>query len=411
MIIIILMIVIKRPGETERIRKLKKWVLLYGRRKTGKTFLVENFVNYDEYFFVKRDGGIISRRGDRTLEYETFVEILKRGLAHGGTVVVDEFHRLGDEFLDFVHYMRKEGKLILISSTLFLSKKLFFSRSPLLGFFAEVPLGLIEMRDSLKTLRKFESDKKLLFEMALLFREPIAIGYFEGTRDRMEIMAEILRGSTRTVPALVGEIFLEEERQITGIYEGILRAIASGKVVSGKISSFLYSRRLIKKDDPSIVQRHLANLVEMGVIKRIGVYGKRKYVYKHVSPLTKLYYYADEKYNISERTLTLTEAKRIVNEVMPYLVEDCVREVLANKFGLAESVVEARDFDVDACLLRFKRPEIAVEVKWKRKVTDGEVRKAEENLNRIRVKRRILFVPDKSRIHSETLEVMDVSNL
>jgi len=32
------------------LNELKKWVLVYGRRKTGKTFLVTIFVKYDEYF-------------------------------------------------------------------------------------------------------------------------------------------------------------------------------------------------------------------------------------------------------------------------------------------------------------------------------------------------------------------------
>ncbi|MEM0376401.1 MAG: hypothetical protein QXI90_01290 [Thermofilum sp.] len=43
--------IIERPEEVRRISELKKWVLVYGRRKTGKTFLVSNFVKYDEYFF------------------------------------------------------------------------------------------------------------------------------------------------------------------------------------------------------------------------------------------------------------------------------------------------------------------------------------------------------------------------
>ncbi|MFV2014398.1 MAG: hypothetical protein ACC656_03140 [Candidatus Heimdallarchaeota archaeon] len=30
--------------EVNEISKIKKWILIYGRRKTGKTFLVENFL-------------------------------------------------------------------------------------------------------------------------------------------------------------------------------------------------------------------------------------------------------------------------------------------------------------------------------------------------------------------------------
>jgi replication-associated recombination protein RarA len=50
------------------------------------------------------------------------MEIVKRSLAENKIIVVDEFHRLGQEFFDFLHYTEKRGKIILISSTLNLSK-------------------------------------------------------------------------------------------------------------------------------------------------------------------------------------------------------------------------------------------------------------------------------------------------
>lgn len=42
------MMIIERPSEVSSLSK-GKWILVYGRRKTGKTFLVENFVNYEGY--------------------------------------------------------------------------------------------------------------------------------------------------------------------------------------------------------------------------------------------------------------------------------------------------------------------------------------------------------------------------
>jgi|GEM_PF-4433175 len=56
------------------------------------------------------------------------------------TIVIDEFHRLEDDFLDFLHSIGKGGKFILISSTLYLSKKILTEKSPLLGLVAEMPL-------------------------------------------------------------------------------------------------------------------------------------------------------------------------------------------------------------------------------------------------------------------------------
>ena len=384
--------------------------MLYGRRKTGKSFLVENFSDYDDYFFVKRDRSVISKKDDSLLSYDTFMEVFKRAIADRKTVVVDEFHRLGNDFFDLLHYSKKQGKVILISSTLFLSKKLISNRSPILGLFAEIPIGLIDMKDSAAELAKHELDKKSLTELAILLKEPLAIDYFDEKKPPRHILATIISASSNTVPALIGEIFVEEERSVSAAYEAILRAIANGNVVSSEISSYLFSRKLIQKDDPSIVQQYLNNLVEFGVIKKLQIYGKNRFVYKHISPLARLFYYADEKYNISERIPTNQEARRIIDELMPKMVEDHIREFLADDLGLGETILEAQDYDIDGCLTKFNKCEVALEVKWKGRIGKDDIKRAEEVLYKIDAKRRLLFVPDKKKVESESekIEIVDI---
>ncbi|MEA3457453.1 MAG: AAA family ATPase [Candidatus Thermoplasmatota archaeon] len=396
--------------EVDDIKQLNKWLLIFGRRKTGKTFLVENFLNYDEYFFVKRDRSILSKKDRKEITYDTFATLIERELSNGKTIAIDEFHRLDEGFFDFIHYTKKHGKLILLSSTLYLSKKLFLSKSPLLGFFSEVPISIINLKDTLNHLKNYNLDKRQLLEMAILLREPLTIDYFEEKVDPRKLIAKIIMHSVQTVPALIGEIFIEEERKISSVYEGVLRAIANGKTVSGEISSYLFSRRLLKKDDPSLIQQYLKNLMEFGIIKRIKVYNKNKLVYKHVSPLSKIYYYADEKYNISERKPSEKELQRIIDELMPMIVEDNIRALISEKYGLEESLFEAKDFDVDGCLLKFKKPEIALEVKWSEKINIEEI---ENNLKKIKAKKKLLFIPDKKKIKIKdaSIEIIDIHNL
>lgn len=401
------MMIIDRT-EVNEIKKIKKWLLIYGRRKTGKTFLVENFLTFDEYFFVKRDRTILSKKDQKKITYETLTSLLERGLSNGNTIVIDEFHRLGDDFLDFIQYINKKGKLILISSTLFLSKKMFTSKSPILGFFAEVPVRIIRLDDCLRTLRQYNLDKKRLLETAILLREPLAIEYFDPKENPRKTLVKILQYSTNAIPALVGEIFVEEERSISAIYEGILRAIANGNTVSGEISSYLFSRKTIQKDDPSLIQQYLKNLMEFGIIKRIKVYENKRLIYKHVSPLVRIFYYADEKYNISERRVTDGELERIIDEIMPLLVEDSIREFLAEKLGLEESVAQAKDFDVDGVFLRFKKPESLVEVKWRDTIKTSDI---SEHLKKLKTKKSYLFVPDKRKIQTETVLGMKVVDI
>lgn len=400
--------IIHRPLEVKRIEETKKWQLVYGRRKTGKTFLINNFTKFDDYFFVKNDKGILTKE-NKQVSYDTFIEILKRGIEEDKIIVIDEFHRLGKDFFDFLHYSKKKGKVILISSTLFLSKKLLSDKSALMGLFAEVLVGLISLKDTLRALKNFNFPNKEMLELAILLREPIAIDYFSEKKHARDTIAKVILSSIKTIPALVGEIFTEEAREISAVYEGILRAVAIGKVNSGAISSYLFSKKLINKDDPSIIQQYLNNLISFGVLKRVEIFNKKRFAYGLVSPLSKIYYYADEKYNFSERKAFEIELASIIDEIMPKIVENTVREFFAEKHGLRECIVEEKSFEIDGCLLKFKKPEMLLEVKWK-DCKKEDIRNAEENLRKIEAREKFIFVPDKKNIKSE-FKVMDVSDL
>ncbi|MBS3789924.1 MAG: ATP-binding protein [Candidatus Thermoplasmatota archaeon] len=405
--------IIQRPELTRRIKELDKWIMVFGRRKTGKTFLLREFIPHDEYFFVKRDRSILTEDNGKmkNLVIDTFTEILQRELNNGKTIVVDEFHRLGDEFFDLLHSMEKSGKLILVSSTLSFSKKLLDKRSPLLGLFAEVPVPIIDLSNTLDALDSKHFNKKDTMELAITLREPITIDYLDSSNDARETLLKVLTSTLRTIPALVGEIFQEENRQLSNKYEGVLRAIATGNTSSGSIADYLFSNRLIDKNDPSLVQQYLANMVEFGVLKKTEIYNKRKKRYSHSSHLIHLYYYADEHYNISERHPLMEEMDRIVDDVMPHLVEDQIREHLAKKNGLTEGIIEKPEHDVDVCLLRFQKPQIIGEVKWKDEISQSDVQRAEEVLTQYEVDKRFLFVPDEEKVESDELEINDIEDL
>ncbi|EQD30310.1 Archaeal ATPase, partial [mine drainage metagenome] len=140
-------------------------------------------------------------------------------------------------------------------------------------------------------------------------------------------------------------------------------------------------KRLIKKDDPSIIQQYLENLLKIGIIKKVELFKKKRFAYKIGSPLSRLFYYADEKYGISERKLSEEEAIGIIGEVMPRIVEDNIREHLSDKYGLRESVAEASDYEVDGILLKFSRPYLVLEVKWKTKISNKEINEIEKKLS------------------------------
>ncbi len=406
---IILTMIIERPDEIRKINSLDNWTLVYGRRKTGKTFLVKDYMDWDDYFFVKRDRTILDQE-NTSMTYDTFIAILRRNIDGKKVTVVDEFHRLPDEFFDLLHSIGEGGRIILVSSTLHLSKQFFSTGSPLTGLFAEIPMPIIDLKDTLKATEDSKISLKERLELAILLREPIAARFVKGVNKR-NLLGDVIYFSRQTIPALVGEIFSEEERKLSGIYDGILRAVADGKGISGGISSYLYSRRSINKDDPSLIQNHLNNLMKVGILKRIKVYNKNRFVYKHTSPLVHLFYYADEKYNITEREPTPTELRNIINKNFPYLVEDAIREHLAMREAMAEAVIQFPECDIDVCLLKFKKPKIIGEIKWKDRIRKADISRAEDVLSRFDADKKFLFVPDKGGISSDVLEIMDVTDL
>ncbi len=400
--------IIERPKLTRRIMESQKWVFLYGRRKTGKTFLVENSVPYDDYYFVNRNRTILDKNSNKVLSYETFTELFRRNLGDNRTVIVDEFHRLESGFLDILHSMAKRGKLILITSTLHLGKKLLSSNSPILGLFNEIKVDIIDLSDVIAELRKYNLTKRELMELSIIAREPIAIDYLM-LKSPMKTIRNVVLGSVHTVTSLVGEIFNEEDRTLSMIYSGIISAIAVGNTNSGKISSYLFSRKLIQKDDPSIIQAHMSNLVEIGILRKLKVFNKNRYSYRIASPLARLFYYASEKLGLSERNVPDKQIDEVIKLLIPRIVEDNVREFLAGKYGLNETIIEEKDYDVDGYLLHHKRSEIALEVKWTAKL--DKIETIREKLISVGSRRHILFLQDKGDLQVSGIELMDPADL
>ena len=113
--------IIPRRIDLERVERAKPWRMIYGRRKTGKTFLIENFTDYDHFFFVNRDTTVLDKKTGEKYTYKEFLTILRALI--GNRIVIDEFHRLPNDFLDFLHAIGRKGEMTLITSTLWLSKK------------------------------------------------------------------------------------------------------------------------------------------------------------------------------------------------------------------------------------------------------------------------------------------------
>ncbi len=383
--------------------------MLYGRRKTGKTFFVENFMEYDNFFFVNRDATILEKNSMEKYSWQEFFKVFKE-IVGNKRIVIDEFHRLPGEFLDYLHSIGIRGELILITSTLWLAKNMLAKGSPLIGLVSPIRIGLIDEADVLTSLSK-ELKGRELIEASVYLREPSLIPSFKPPLN--EFLTNFLYQNRFFIKGLVGEIFTEEERELTKVYEGVLKAIADGKSVSTEISSLLFSRGLLLKDNPGVMQKYLDILTEMGIIEKIEVFGRKKFKYYHASPVFDLHYYLEEKYSYSEVEISPELVRKVVNVKTPFYVQWFFRNLLSKKLGLVSKIIEEKDFEIDIALFEFKKLKVVGEVKWKEFVNRSEIKSVEEKLSKFSNARKMIIVPDEKVLEKEpeNLELYDADEI
>ncbi len=351
--------------ETERLVASKDWTLLYGRRKVGKTFLVRNFVRHDLYALIKRGGGAFFEGGalKSTNDYGQAVELIVGALDTGMTVAVDEFQRLPEDFLERVQMSHPKGRLILLGSSMHVARDLLSRKSPLLGLLTEVRLSLISPVDIFTWLSERVGPEDAL-ALAPYLRDPWALRFLGDSPGRA--LASILESSRSAIPALVGETFQEEDRLLTEVYEGIVRAIASGRTTLKEVSDQLHSRKLIDANDPSRVRPYVKIMEDMDLIERVPLFDGRGNYYAIKSKVMDLYYYLEEKYGIeSERPGLVAE---VIRERMPLHVQSFTGELMAEISGETYRYHMAADEEIDFVLTDRGRPTMVGEVKWTKNV-------------------------------------------
>ena len=407
-VVIILMRIIPRRIETSKVRRSFPWVMIYGRRKTGKTFLVENFLDYDNFYFVNRDGSVLDRRSGEVYTYSEFMKVFREILGER-RVVIDEFHRLPERFLDYLHASGIKGNLILITSTLWLSRMMLEEKQPLLGMVRPVEIGLVDEREILLELSR-EFGGKDLIENSVYLREVMLLPFFRG--GVRNFISDFLSNGF-VIKGLVGEIFSEEEKELTNIYEGVMKCVADGKNTSTQISDLLFSKGLISKNNPGVLQKYLSTLTEIGILERLEVFRRKKFRYFHRSPLIDLFFFLESKYSYTEIETPRKFIRKVVDEKVPYHVEQFLRNLFSKLYGMQHRIIEEKDCQIDVALFRFKKLKMVAEVKWKNSVSRKEVRMVEKNLNRFRNVRKVLIVPEAGVLEKEPegVEVLDAEGV
>lgn len=391
--VVIIMAVIPRR-ELDPVLRGFKWLLVYGRRKTGKTFYVRERAEYDRYFVVSRNKVLIDICSGEDYSQSEFRRVLPL-IVKEEKIVVDEFHRLDEPVLSTIQALGGVGHLILVTSTMHYFKEVVGKGSPLLGLFELRQVSLVDPRDALVFAGSLGLKGREMFEAACIVQEPWLAPLVERYKEEAPFrLKEALRVYA---PHLVGEVFAEEDIELTARYSAILGAIANGKRYSSEISSYLYSKGLIEKDNPGLISQYIKNLIQMGLIKAIPIEGRkrRSFQYRHASPILDIAYYLNEKYGFFEADMDEQRVGELFNERVPVYMEWFFEELLSRTFSMQPVKISKPDLEVDIALREHMKVKVVAEVKWKKNVNGEEVDRIEEKLARFREARKILIVPSE----------------
>lgn len=350
--------------EVDELHTLKGWLLIYGRRKVGKTFLLKNYFHYDHYFMVRRDGKIVAEKFPvpNFSTVEQFLSVVREALQSGKTIVIDEFQRLPAYFYDEIARVHPQGRLLLSGSSMRIIKKIMSENSPLLGLLLQYKLGTISPANIFQELAQhFPAEKAL--EYGAYVRDPWLIPFIDEDHF-LESLFQAVIYSDFTIPALVGEIFTEEERELSKVYEAILRLLGAGEWNYQNIASTLANRGIIPKADSSLVLPYFKNMMAMGLIEMLPLFSSPKKRYHLSSAAMELFYYLDDRYMIRERKTSFAECRPTLEKLRNLAVEQLVGDLLAQLQGGRKEYVHSAEQEIDFLITVRNKPVIVGEVKW-----------------------------------------------
>ncbi|WP_244263069.1 hypothetical protein [Saccharolobus islandicus] len=156
------------------------------------------------------------------------------------------------------------GILVAIGSSYGIVNKVFDRNSPLLGIFTPSEIVLISYEDVLSQL----NDPVL----SVLYRDPWIIPFIESYDELKKRIKEF----SLVAKGLIGEVFKEEERQLTDLYYKILLTLGEGVWRSKEIAG------IVQREEPTITSM-INKLAKMRLVSKILTLGKENY-YKVSSP-------------------------------------------------------------------------------------------------------------------------------
>ncbi len=253
------------------------WLLVYGRRKTGKTWLLRRCMPHDGYAVVTRRAGcvVVVEGRVREVSLRECIEEVGSWLSSGWRVVLDEFQRVPEGYWDRIALHAGEGLLVACGSSMGIVSRVFDKRSPLLGLFEPFHVDIAAFHDTVSSLAE-HLDPVEAVEWSPYARDPWLLAHLEPRGDPAESLALHTPRLSLVASGLVGEVFEEEERSLTRLYESVLRLVASGVWSASELAVRLYESGLLSSPSASSISGVLKVLVDMGLLEKLPLWRTRR---------------------------------------------------------------------------------------------------------------------------------------
>ena len=306
-------------------------LILYGRRRVGKTTLLKEFCREKNHIFYsaeqsneklnleKFSAEIFRHYSETALEpFRSWEKALsyieERQREEPMVLVIDEFPYLAminssllSTLQHLIDHRLRKGKLFLIlcgSYMGFMEKEVLGAKSPLFGRrTAQLHMKPFDYLDSIKFMDGFSQEEKLMLYGAF-GGTPL---YLQQIRSGKNVKENIIDAFLRPTSYLYEEplLLMRQEVQEPGVYCAIIEAIAGGASRANEIAVKIGA-------ESAKCLKYISTLRELGIVYKEVPFGEKETSRKALYYLSDFMFRFWYRYVSSNRTLLETDAQEIV---------------------------------------------------------------------------------------------------